>query len=286
MSCAALCVALAVAGPIPVQEPGPPDTITIASGSLRLRALLWRPSRAGPSPAILFNHGAYAYRDSLLMTEAAGLGPLFARHGYVFLLPFRRGVGLSADQGTPGDEIMGRVLAARGQEERNRVQLELMEAELEDATAALAFLRTLPDVDRSRLVLAGHSFGGSLTLFMAARDSAIRAAVVFGAAAGSWPQSPKLRGDLLAAVGRVPAPILFVHAANDYSITPGQVLAAERRKLGRPYGLKIYPAFGPTTRDGHNLVYRSPAAWEADVVRFLAQALSRASLPERAPPLP
>jgi carboxymethylenebutenolidase len=272
----AIVLLLAVAGSAVGQGSGMPDTVTIASGTLRLRALLWRPAATGPFPAILFNHGSYANRDSLLMNEAAVLGPLFARHGYVFLLLFRRGVGLSADQGTSGGELMEQGLATKGQEERNRVQLELLEGEeLQEATAAVAFLRTRPEVDWNRLALVGHSFGGSLSLFLAARDTTIRAAVVFGAAAASWPQSPELRGRLLAAVGGVTVPILFVHAANDYSITPGQALAAQRQKMGKPYGLKIYATSGRTPRDGHNLVYRHPATWEGDVFRFLERALQR-----------
>lgn len=271
-----LALVLALAGRAVGQGFGMPDTLTIASGTLRLRALLWRPASRGPFPAVLFNHGSYANRDSLRMDEAAILGPLFARHGYVFLLLFRRGVGLSATQGPSDGELMAQGLAAKGQEGRNRIQLELLETEdLQEASAAMALLRARPDVDRHRLAVVGHSFGGSLSLLLAARDTAIRAAVVFGAAAASWPQSPELRARLVAAVRAVTGPILFVHAANDYSITPGQALAAERQKLGRPYGLEIYPAFGRTPQEGHNLIFRQPATWEADVFRFLAQGLQR-----------
>ena len=38
--------------------------------------------------------------------QAEVLGPVFARHGYVFLYLFRRGVGLSADQGTNAVDAM------------------------------------------------------------------------------------------------------------------------------------------------------------------------------------
>ena len=37
------------------------------------------------------------------------------------------------------------------------------------------------------------------------------------------------------------------------------------QRLGKPHLLKIYPAVGGTTRDGHNLVYRSVSTWERDV---------------------
>jgi dipeptidyl aminopeptidase/acylaminoacyl peptidase len=140
---------------------------------------------------------------------------------------------------------------------------------MDDALAALQFLRRLPEVDTSRMALAGHSFGGSLTLLLAARDTTARAVVVFGAAAASWDGSAELRARLRDAVTRVRAPIFFVHAANDYSVRPGRALADEMTRLGKVHRLKIYPAFGATPAAGHNLVFRNVAAWESDVFAFL-----------------
>src|SRR5438046_912109 len=57
--------------------------------------------------------------------QAPVLGPVFARHGYVFLYLFRRGVGLSADQGTNAVDAMNREFAAHGQDGRNAIQLRL-----------------------------------------------------------------------------------------------------------------------------------------------------------------
>ena len=250
------------------------ETFEVTSGALTLQAFLWRPSGRGPFPAVLFNHGSYSIDDPMPLTEPAVLGPLFARHGYVFLFLFRQGIGLSQGQGTADGDLMASALAADGQEGRNRVQLQLLEGEeLDEALAGLAFLRALPDVDSSRIAVAGHSFGGSLTLFLAAREPTLRAAVVFGAAAGSWDQSPVLRDRLLAAVHQAPAPVFFIHAANDYSVAPGQALSGEMRRLKKPYRLKVYPSFGRTTRDGHNLLYRSVATWERDVFAFLDEHL-------------
>jgi hypothetical protein len=47
------------------------------------------------------------------------------------------------------------------------------------------------------------------------------------------------------------------------------------QRLGRPHRLKIYPAVGRTTREGHNFVYRRVAAWESDVFGFLDEGLRR-----------
>jgi carboxymethylenebutenolidase len=81
-----------------------PETVVVHNGSVTLHALLWRPQGRGPFPAILLNHGSGRTRDELerlgpYVQQADILGPVFARHGYVFLFLFRRGVGLSADQG-------------------------------------------------------------------------------------------------------------------------------------------------------------------------------------------
>lgn len=73
-----------------------PQTVEIASCSLRLKAFLWRPAGPGPFPAVMFNHGRsngpQQHTRKLTITEAAQiLGPVFAKHGYVFLYLFRRG---------------------------------------------------------------------------------------------------------------------------------------------------------------------------------------------------
>jgi dienelactone hydrolase len=89
-------------------------------------------------------------------------------------------------------------LATKGQEARNQLQLRLLEIdEMDDALAGLQFVRTLPEVDRERVAVAGHSFGGALTLLVAERDRTLQAAVVFSAPGYSWERSPPLRERLL-----------------------------------------------------------------------------------------
>ena len=252
-----------------------PDTVVIQNGTLRLRALLWRPEGRGPFPAVLFNHGSGPAANPLL-PERVALGPVFARHGYVFLYLFRRGSGLSANEGANSYDVMRQAFASKGQDAKNQVQIRLLENDdLSDAVAALAFLRERPEVDARRVALAGHSFGGSLTLILAERDTAVRAAVVFGAAAGSWPSSPPLQARLLAAVGHTRAPVFFIHAANDLSVAPGKALAGEMQRLGKPHRLEIYPASGRTPEEGHDFVHRDVRVWERDVFGFLDERMRR-----------
>lgn len=248
------------------QALGAPETVVVPNSALTLRGLLWRPIGSGPFPAVLFNHGSGLQSD---LKNPAILGPAFARHGYAFLYLFRRGAGLSADQGTNSGALMARALAQDGQDARNELQLQLQEIELRDVVAGLAFLRGRNDVDARRVAVAGHSFGGQLTLLLTERDTSVRAAVVFGAAAASWESSPKLRARLLAAVGGANAPVFFIHAANDYSVAPGTALAAEMKRLGKLQRMKIYPSVGQTPAEGHNFVHLSLSTWEPDVFAFL-----------------
>jgi dienelactone hydrolase len=270
-------LAIAFASRVAAQAHGQgPDTVVVRSGVLSLRALVWRPVGRGPFPAVLFNHGSWP-TDSRsgrpareIFAQAATLGPVFARHGYVLLFLFRRGAGLSAGQGTHVGDLLARELAVNGQEARNRLQVHLLETdELSDALAGLTFLRALPEVDSRHVAVAGHSFGGSLTILLAERDSTLSAAVDFAGATISWEPSPQLRARLLTAVSTTTVPIFFIHATNDYSIAPGKALAAQMARLGKPHRIKIYPSFGKSASDGHNLVDLSVGTWERDVFAFL-----------------
>jgi carboxymethylenebutenolidase len=157
-------------------QPGPfitPETVVVPSGKLRLKAFLWKPSGAGPFPAVIFCHGSggadAGHTAGLPITEAAEkLAPLFLKHGYAFLYLFRRGQGLSGDQGMFMQDILRREEAAKGKEARQHLQFVLASTDhLNDVMAGLSFLKAAPAIDVRRIAIAGHSFGGQLTLFAA-----------------------------------------------------------------------------------------------------------------------
>jgi carboxymethylenebutenolidase len=140
---------------------------------------------------------------------------------------------------------------------------------LADASAGLSFLKSLPYVDAHRIAVVGHSFGGQLTLLTAERDHALRAAVAFAPAANSWDGSPELRERLLATVRKITIPVMFLQAANDYSLVPTLAMADELSRLSKPNVRKIYPPVGKTASEGHNFLYVDVARWEQDVFAFL-----------------
>ena len=271
------CVALTAAGAAGAagQAERGPDTVVVQSGTLRLRGLLWRPNGPGPFPAVLFNHGSGLTTEELTMGKGPeSIGPLFPRHGYVLLFLFRRGSGLSQNQGSRPGNALDSALAGGGPTARNRLQLAMLESEqVPDALAGLAYLRSRPDVDARRLAVVGHSFGGSVTLLVAERDSTLRAVVDFSGAALSWGLSAELRARLLAAVRATTAPVLFIHPANDYGVESGPALSAEMTRLGKTALLKIYAAYGSSAREGHNFLFLDPSIWEQDVFAFLDRYL-------------
>lgn len=263
------------------ETPGGPETVVIHNGSATLHAVLWRPQGRGPFPAILVNHGSGRTREDLehpgpYEQNAEKLGPVFARHGYVCLYLFRRGVGLSSDQGANAVDLMNSESAAHGLEARNALQLQLLDnREMGDALSALKFLRALPYVDAKDVALVGHSFGGSLTVLMAEREPNLRAVVVFSGAGYSFDRSPELRARLIAAVDHIAAPVFFIHAENDYSLSSGKVLDARRQQIGKPHRLKIYPPIGHTVDDGHDFLHLGVKIWEPDVFAFLDENMQR-----------
>jgi carboxymethylenebutenolidase len=170
----ALLFALARIAPAAEELPAKgPETVIVPSGTLRLKAFLWTPPGSGPFPAILFNHGAAstdpAHTAKLAITEAAEkLGPTFVKRGYAFLYLFRRGQGLSADQGAFMRDILGREKHTKGEEARNHVQFVLLTIDhLADVIAALSFLKSLPVIDAQRIAIMGHSSGAILNLLAA-----------------------------------------------------------------------------------------------------------------------
>lgn len=244
------------------------------SGELHLKAYFWKPAGSGTFPAILFNHGSGGddsqHTAGRTMAEAASdLAPVFLRHGYAFFYLCRRGQGLSADQGPFMQDLLKQA-EAKGDDERKRLHYQLLTgSQLDDALAGLVFLKTVPNVDPKRIAIVGHSFGGMLTLLSGDHDGDIRAEVAFAAGANSWRGSKELRDRTLAAVGKTAAPIMLVYAANDYDTTPGKDISAELDRLHKTHLLKIYPAIGRTSDDGHSLLYIGIPEWEPDVFQFL-----------------
>ncbi len=262
---------------VPAQDLKSPDTVSVQSGSLTLKALLWRPVGKGPFAAIIFCHGSYASDDKTHdpIKEASVLAPLFAGRGYIYFALFRRGVGLSKGEGLNGADLMDSAFKKSGQEGRNEVQIQQLEtAQMQDMMAGIAYLKKIPDSDTTRVAIIGHSFGGSLALMIAEHLPGLKAVVVFSPSGYSWNFSPSLRYKLISAVKNTSSPIMIIHAQNDYTTSPGYSLDSILNQQGKKHILEIYPAFGNSANEGHNMIFLNCKIWESEIFKFLDDNLA------------
>lgn len=243
------------------------EVVSFPSGELTLKGVVYRPEGKGPFPAVVYNHGSAPGMLSKGAFEA--LGPVFAKHGWVFFGPYRRGQGLSASAGPYiGDEIASATKAA-GIRAGAATMIRLLSSEhLNDQLAALAWLRAQNFVDANRVAVAGNSFGGIETVLGAERASYC-AAIDSAGGAQSWADAPELQALMVRAVRNSRAPIFFFQAANDYDLSPSRALSAAMKDARKEFQMNIYPPFGDSASDGHTFGYFGSAVWSDDVFRFL-----------------
>jgi len=243
-----------------------PVEVTFPSGNLVLHGFLYKPEGKGPFPAVLWNHGSE--RRPGWLPE---LAPLFLSRGYILFIPHRHGQGRS-----PGEYVMDlleRANQSGGAQARSRKLVELMEEHLEDQMAALAYLKSVPEVDQQRIAVAGCSFGGIQTVLMAEKGLDLRAAVDFAGAAQNWEHSAELRARMTEAVRHAQTPIFFIQAKNDYDVSPSRDLAAAMEKSSKPHELEIFPKFGKSNQEAHEFCIHGGEIWADQVFSFLAQSM-------------
>jgi dienelactone hydrolase len=209
---------------------------------------LFKPDGPGPFPAVVIMH------------DCSGLGPRSSgaphrwatelrERGYVVLIP-----DSFATRGHPGGVCTNPAPSRTEVSPPRRVR---------DAYAGLAYVRSLPFVDGSRVALMGGSHGGSTTLAsmvaserdteMLAHDkrSGFAAAVALypscSAEYGEWrvKRESGSRGPITGYVGvyRPVAPVFILIGENDdwTPAEPCRKLTEAAQRTGHPVMLKIYP---------------------------------------------
>jgi dienelactone hydrolase len=265
---ASLHLTTVLAQPAPQTPSLDGEIVTIRSGTLRLKGVLFRPKANAPVPAIVYHHGGGGCGPAT-NAIASILGRRFSERGYAFLYVYRRGVGASAGEGDCASEEIARVRKEKGEDAAMAVQLRrLTTDELDDALAGLAALRALPGIDTTRIVVGGASRGGQLAMLSAERDNRIRAVLNYVGAALAWNRSADIRKRLIDAVSAITVPTYLGYAEDD-NAEPGRVLAAEFKRLGKTHQLAIYPT------GGHGFVFAADHPSIADVFRFLSDHVAR-----------
>lgn len=243
-----------------------PTIVEFPSNALTLRGELFMPDGEGPFPAVLYNHGS---APKMLNSQASALiGPMFAKKGWIFFMPYRRGQGLSEDQGT---YIMDEIKSAKWSlfKSASETMVHLLETDhLNDQMAALEWLKKQKFVQKKCIGAMGNSFGGIETILGMARADYF-AGIDASGGAQSWRHSDKLQMAMKSAVSKIQKPVFFFQAANDYDLSPSKVLSSEMMESGKVAKIKIYPEFGSSEKEGHSFPYRGVSIWFDDVFSFL-----------------
>ena len=206
----------------------PQAVMIAATDGMQVPAQLFMPPNLRPGekrPAVIFFHGG-SRRQMLLgwnygnyYSKAYGLQQYFASQGYIALsVNFRSGIGY----GLNFREALN--YGAGGASEFN------------DVKGAGQYLRSRPDVDPSKVVLWGGSYGGYLTAMGLSRASDLFAAGVDIHGVHDW--NPVIRGFIptydplkqvemaklafesspLSSVKGWKSPVLFIHADDDRNV--------------------------------------------------------------------
>src|SRR5579872_6865971 len=88
--CSSCSSSSAPSAPAPTSGVPQPQIVAINGGPYPLEGYLWEPAGRGPFPMVLYNHGSEKDPGSKPV-----LGTYFTGRGYGFLVPHRRGQGLS-----------------------------------------------------------------------------------------------------------------------------------------------------------------------------------------------
>jgi dienelactone hydrolase len=236
----------------------------------RLEAEFYRPTGIGPFPLVLFSHGTP--RDAADMRKMSPdyltAGTWFASHGYIVVIPMRRGYGRSEDsQGDTYGSCKDPDYFHAGEEAAR------------DILAALDYLRGQPDIDASRILLAGHSAGGWGSLAALSHSPAnVLGAIVFAPARGSRQDDDTCAPDYLVREagrfgGKASVPVLWFYSTNDHYMVPG----LSRRMFdtfshNHPQD-DVFVQLGPYGDDGHQFIHHEDALrmWTPAAEAFLAR---------------
>ena len=248
--------------------------VRIPAGHYTLAATILRPEGAGPFGAVILNHGTPGSasgraRESaeLLINSAA----VFARRGYVVLLPLRRGFGATGGEFAEDPGTCANPDYRKGEH-----------AAADDVMAAYEYTRALPYVDGNRMILAGQSAGGIVSMYTAGTRNPQGLIAVLGFAAGRG-GNPDFRpgvpcaiepvARLLESVGKnVKAPVLLHYAENDhyFNAQTSRLWYERFAASGARAEYVLQPPFG---RDGHYIFSETLGVryWLPAVEQFLTK---------------
>ena len=247
------------------------ESVCVPVADYSVEVTVLRPKGLGPFGVVVLNHGVGATREERILESPEPFlrsAAAFAERGYAVVMPLRRGFG-----GTGGGYAESPGSCADPDFRRGE------RAAARDVLAAYAFAQKLPYVDPTRMILAGQSAGGVVSLYAASESPpGLQAVIAFAAGRGAYaggqpgvPCAPAALGALFAEMGKsIKVPALLYYAENDLYFGP----ATARMWYGRLHEgaanaeLVVQPAF---EANGH-FVFTDPdgeRSWLPAVEDFL-----------------
>jgi carboxymethylenebutenolidase len=212
--------------------------VQYSSGNVTVRAHVAAPQTKERRPAIIVVQEWWGLTDHI-----KDVARRYAAEGYVAIAPdlySRLGHALTSD---PAEA--GKLMNALQQEDG-----------LKDLHATVTYLKSVPEVDPTRIGVTGFCMGGSYALMLPCVNKDIKAAVPF------YGQVPNPDAPL----EQLSAPVLYFYGEDDGWITKADIqrLAAGLKKYNKPGEIKTYSgAPHAFFRDTDKTVYRPEAAKDA-----------------------
>lgn len=255
------------------REPGSPFVVEyyrvpVPGDSLAVTVV--RPRGAGPYGVVVLNHGAGPTAEARREESSAyfmDAARAFAERGYAVVMPLRRGFGETGGAFAEDPGFCSHPDFEHGER-----------AAASDVLAAYRFAQKLPYVDARRMILAGQSAGGVVSLYAASESPpGLVAVLAFAAGRGADPYHPGVPcapagvGAIFEEAGKsVKVPVLLYYARNDLFFGPATSRAwyASFEAGGGKADFVLQPAF---EQNGHFL-FSDPAGvqlWLPRVEDFL-----------------
>src|SRR5947207_1360920 len=232
---------------------------------------LYRPTGAGPFPAILSPHGHWTYGrlENTPVASIPGRAIGLARLGFVVftydMIGFNDSTQLTHEFGGRRESLWG---------------LSLGGLQLWNSIRALDFLESLPQVRRDRIGVTGESGGGTQTFLLAAVDDRVAAAAPVnmislhmqgGCLCENLPGLRLETNNLEIAATIAPRPLLMVSGTGDWTNETMEVEFPEMRRFYALFGAEDHVAAARFDAE-HNYNRASREAMYAWMVRWLQDA--------------
>lgn len=226
--------------------------VTYEGNAGKISGYLTQPKARGNYPGVVVVHENRGINDHI-----RDVARRLAKQGYVVVAPdylSRKGGTMKVNPKGGGIKGMRKIAPV---------------AEVvQDTESSIAYLRTLPNVNKGAVAMVGFCWGGEMTFAAATKIKDLKAAIVY------YGRSPKNLDD----VKDIVAPVLAHYGGNDKGVNKGIPATIEAmKKYGKTYDHKIYAgaghAFNNDTRSDRHNPEASRMAWKRTLA-FLKKNLT------------